>query len=146
MGGEPTAEARRRTIEAELPSVIERLRGCASRGGVVSQRAFVLEADWLGSRTGEQWRRLCGELAAAGVHVKPASEPVPVVDYEMPTAPPAAKVSAPPTLEVERLMRVAHRIRQLGDGVTATSRSTDVAIEIDRDTDGSVTVFPALPL
>ncbi|MFM9695493.1 P-loop NTPase family protein [Streptomyces europaeiscabiei] len=30
MGGEPTAEAGRRTIEAELPSVMERLRRSAS--------------------------------------------------------------------------------------------------------------------
>lgn len=46
--------------------------------------------------------------------------------------------------EVDRLMRVAHQIRQLGDGVTTTGRATDVAIEIARDTDGSVVVFPAL--
>ncbi|MES9536848.1 hypothetical protein [Actinomadura sp. NPDC000600] len=49
------------------------------------------------------------------------------------------------TSEVERLMRTAHRIRKLGDGVTFDSRATDVAIEIARDKDGSVAVFPALP-
>lgn len=49
------------------------------------------------------------------------------------------------TGEVDRLMRVAHRIRRLGDGVTVSSRTTDVAIEIARDKDGSVVVFPALP-
>ncbi|MER7775776.1 hypothetical protein ABTZ21_12270 [Streptomyces sp. NPDC096191] len=46
--------------------------------------------------------------------------------------------------EVDRLMRAAHRIRQLGDGVAVDSRATDVAIEIARDEGGSVTVFPAL--
>ncbi|MEU9168882.1 hypothetical protein AB0D34_13955 [Streptomyces sp. NPDC048420] len=49
------------------------------------------------------------------------------------------------TGEVDRLMSAAHRIHQLGDGVTANSRPTDVAIEIARDKDGSVVVFPALP-
>jgi hypothetical protein len=49
------------------------------------------------------------------------------------------------TGEVDRLMSAAHRIHQLGDGVTANSRTTDVAIEIARDKDGSVVVFPALP-
>ncbi|MGW1066327.1 hypothetical protein ACWD4F_17665 [Streptomyces aureus] len=46
--------------------------------------------------------------------------------------------------EVDRLMRAAHRIRRLGDGVTVDGRTADVAIEIARDTDGSVVVFPAL--
>ncbi|MFJ2419304.1 hypothetical protein [Streptomyces brevispora] len=47
--------------------------------------------------------------------------------------------------EVDRLMRAAHRIHQLGDGVTVNSLTTDVAIEIARNRDGSVVVFPALP-
>ncbi|MER6784944.1 hypothetical protein ABT330_09965 [Streptomyces sp. NPDC000658] len=47
--------------------------------------------------------------------------------------------------EVDRLMRATHRIHQLGDGVTVNGRTTDVAIEIVRDRDGSVVVFPALP-
>ncbi|WP_129305439.1 hypothetical protein [Streptomyces sp. L2] len=46
--------------------------------------------------------------------------------------------------EVERLMRAAHRLHRLGDGVTADGRATDVAIEMARDKDGSVVVFPAL--
>ncbi|MFF4311393.1 hypothetical protein [Streptomyces sp. NPDC001507] len=50
------------------------------------------------------------------------------------------------TDEVDRLMRAAHRIRTLGDGVTVNSRTADVAIEIARDKDGSVVVFPALPM
>lgn len=49
------------------------------------------------------------------------------------------------TAEVDRLMRAAHRIHQLGDGVAVDNRATDVAIEIARDEDGSVVVFPALP-
>ncbi len=46
--------------------------------------------------------------------------------------------------EVDRLMRTAHRIHQLGDNVMVDNRPTDVAIEIARDKDGSVVVFPAL--
>ncbi|MGW0567283.1 hypothetical protein [Streptomyces tauricus] len=49
------------------------------------------------------------------------------------------------TGEVDRLMRAAHRIRRLGDGVADNSHRTDVAVEIARDRDGSVLVFPALP-
>ncbi|MFF5532475.1 hypothetical protein ACFY71_08315 [Streptomyces cinerochromogenes] len=49
------------------------------------------------------------------------------------------------TGEVDRLLRATHRIHQLGDGVTINSHTTDVAIEIAREKDGSVVVFPALP-
>ncbi|CAM5646825.1 hypothetical protein SAVIM338S_06416 [Streptomyces avidinii] len=49
------------------------------------------------------------------------------------------------TGEVERLLSAAHRIHQLGDGARVDSRTTDVAIEMARDKDGSVVVFPALP-
>ncbi|MCG0285488.1 hypothetical protein [Streptomyces sp. PSAA01] len=49
------------------------------------------------------------------------------------------------TGEVDRLLRAAYQIRRLGDGVTLNGRPTDVAIEIARDRDGSVLVFPALP-
>ncbi|WP_127355835.1 hypothetical protein [Actinacidiphila soli] len=49
------------------------------------------------------------------------------------------------TGEVESLMRAANRIHKLGDGVMVDSRATDVAIEIARNKDGSVVVFPALP-
>lgn len=48
------------------------------------------------------------------------------------------------TGEVDRLMRAANLIHKLGDGVTVDSRTTDVAVEIARDKDGSVVVFPAL--
>ncbi|KPI05064.1 hypothetical protein OK006_6823 [Actinobacteria bacterium OK006] len=50
------------------------------------------------------------------------------------------------TGEVDRLMGAAHRIHKLGDGAMVNSRTTDVAIEIARDKDGSVVVFPALPM
>ncbi|WP_033327671.1 hypothetical protein [Streptomyces yerevanensis] len=49
------------------------------------------------------------------------------------------------TGEVDRLMSAANRIHKLGDGVMANSRTTDVAIEIARNKDGSVVVLPALP-
>ncbi|WP_405859942.1 hypothetical protein OG361_34695 [Streptomyces sp. NBC_00090] len=49
------------------------------------------------------------------------------------------------TGEVDRLMGAIHRIHQLGDGVSVNSRTTDVAIEMVRDRDGSLVVFPALP-
>ncbi|MFI9820477.1 RNA polymerase sigma factor RpoD/SigA [Streptomyces sp. NPDC052013] len=65
------ADVERRTIEAELPSVIARLRSCASRAGVVSQRAFAAEADRLGLSTDEQRRGLSRGLAEFGIHVKP---------------------------------------------------------------------------
>ncbi|WP_394428869.1 hypothetical protein [Streptomyces sp. SGAir0957] len=48
------------------------------------------------------------------------------------------------TGEVDRLLRTAYRIRKLADGVTVDKRPTDVAIDIARDKDGSVVVFPAL--
>ncbi|WP_327417164.1 hypothetical protein [Streptomyces sp. NBC_01233] len=48
------------------------------------------------------------------------------------------------TGEVDRLMSAAHRIHRLGDDVMVNGRTTDVAIEIARDKDGSVVVFPAL--
>ncbi|WP_086824980.1 hypothetical protein [Streptomyces sp. NRRL B-24572] len=47
--------------------------------------------------------------------------------------------------DVDRLLRAANRIRRLGDEVAADHRATDVAIEIARNKDGSVVVFPALP-
>ncbi|MGV9942377.1 hypothetical protein [Streptomyces sp. NPDC003401] len=47
--------------------------------------------------------------------------------------------------EVDRLLRTAYQIRRLGDGVALDGRPADVAIEIARDKDGSVVVFPALP-
>ncbi|MDQ0983103.1 hypothetical protein [Streptomyces sp. V2I9] len=48
--------------------------------------------------------------------------------------------------EVDRLLRATHRIHRLADGVTVDGRPGDVAIEIARDRDGSVVVFPAVPV
>ena len=47
--------------------------------------------------------------------------------------------------EVDRLLRTAYRIHALGEGVAVNRSATDVAIEIARNKDGSVVVFPALP-
>ncbi|GAA4017126.1 hypothetical protein GCM10022384_69900 [Streptomyces marokkonensis] len=58
---------------------------------------------------------------------------------------PNGKLRVFTTGEVDRLLRAAHQIRRLSDGVALNGRPTDVAIEIARDRDGSVVVFPALP-
>lgn len=50
------------------------------------------------------------------------------------------------TGEVERLMRSANLIHKLGDGGMVNGRTTDVAIEIARDKEGLVVVFPAVPV
>ncbi|MBT3077787.1 MULTISPECIES: hypothetical protein [Streptomyces] len=47
--------------------------------------------------------------------------------------------------EVDRLMRAMYRIRRLGDDVAGGSRATDVVIEMARERDGSLVVFPAVP-
>lgn len=47
---------------------------------------------------------------------------------------------------IVRVARASIIVHQLGDGVTVNSRATDVAIEIARGKDGSVVVFPALPV
>src|SRR5262249_17300640 len=49
------------------------------------------------------------------------------------------------TGKVDRLMRAASRIRKLGDGVVAHSRASDVAIDMAREKDGALVVFPAAP-
>jgi hypothetical protein len=46
--------------------------------------------------------------------------------------------------EVERLMRSAHHIHALGDGLISDGPTTDIAVEIARESDGSVLVFPAV--
>lgn len=46
--------------------------------------------------------------------------------------------------EVDTLLRTSYRLRELGEGVSADLRPSDVAIEIARSTDGSVVVFPAI--
>lgn len=46
--------------------------------------------------------------------------------------------------DVDDLLRVAYRLRGLGDGVDHGARPSDVAIEIERSRDGSLVVFPAV--
>ncbi|CAL9596991.1 hypothetical protein SUDANB21_05357 [Streptomyces sp. enrichment culture] len=58
---------------------------------------------------------------------------------------PSSKRPVFTTGEVDRLLRSAYQLRSLGEGVALNGRPTDVAIEIARDRDGSVVVFPALP-
>ncbi|QQM21524.1 hypothetical protein I7X09_26765 [Rhodococcus sp. P-2] len=46
--------------------------------------------------------------------------------------------------EVDKMLRTAYLLRELGDGVAMSDNESDVAIEIVRRRDGSVVVFPAL--
>ncbi|MCD2463765.1 sigma-70 family RNA polymerase sigma factor [Streptomyces sp. MBT42] len=70
MGEESIEMAERHLIESELPSVIARLKSCASRSGAVSWQAFTLEANRLGLSTDEERRGLRAGLAAMGIRVK----------------------------------------------------------------------------
>ncbi len=45
--------------------------------------------------------------------------------------------------EVDKLLRASYRLRELGADVSRSEYQPDVAIEIERRTDGSVIVFPA---
>jgi hypothetical protein len=46
--------------------------------------------------------------------------------------------------DVDKLLRTSYRLCELGVGIETGSRPSDVAIEIARNADGSVVVFPAL--
>lgn len=46
--------------------------------------------------------------------------------------------------EVDDLLRMARLLRELGEGVDTSRTASDVAIEMVREADGSVVVFPAL--
>jgi hypothetical protein len=46
--------------------------------------------------------------------------------------------------EVDKLLSASYRLREFGEEVVTSARQSDVAIEIARNTDGSVVVFPAL--
>ena len=46
--------------------------------------------------------------------------------------------------DVDDLLKVAYRLRALGDGLAGGAQYSDVAIEIERSSDGSVVVFPAV--
>jgi len=45
--------------------------------------------------------------------------------------------------EVDGLLKAAYRLRALGDEIATSDNPQDVAIEIERDRDGSLVVFPA---
>ncbi|MFC0505721.1 hypothetical protein [Micromonospora costi] len=45
--------------------------------------------------------------------------------------------------EVDDLLKTAYRLRALGDGLNVGTSQADVAIEIERGSDGSLVVFPA---
>lgn len=46
--------------------------------------------------------------------------------------------------DVDHLLRTSRRLRELGEGVDDSGQQSDVAIEMARNADGSVVVFPAL--
>ncbi|MBM0225214.1 MULTISPECIES: hypothetical protein [Micromonospora] len=46
--------------------------------------------------------------------------------------------------EVDDLLKAAYRLRALGDGLNVGIHQADVAIEIERSSDGSLVVFPAV--
>ncbi|MFC8617831.1 hypothetical protein ACFT9M_15650 [Micromonospora purpureochromogenes] len=46
--------------------------------------------------------------------------------------------------EVDDLLKAAYRLRALGDGLDVGVHQADVAIEIERSSDGSLVVFPAV--
>ncbi|WP_030490590.1 hypothetical protein [Micromonospora chokoriensis] len=46
--------------------------------------------------------------------------------------------------EVDELLKAAYRLRAWGDGLAVGSQQADVAIEIERGSDGSLVVFPAV--
>lgn len=45
--------------------------------------------------------------------------------------------------EVDHLLDAANRLRSPGDGISTGGSDVDVAIEIERGGDGSLTMFPA---
>ncbi|MEU5111088.1 hypothetical protein AB0G64_06285 [Streptomyces longwoodensis] len=75
------------------------------------------------------------ESGAAGVRVRLSS---------LELARPSGRRPVFTTNEVDRLLRAAHRLHRLRDAAVIDSRATDVAIEMARAEDGSVTVFPAV--
>jgi hypothetical protein len=45
--------------------------------------------------------------------------------------------------EVDHLLKAAYGLRALGDGLNVGVHQADVAIEIERSSDGALVVFPA---
>ncbi|WP_225799146.1 RNA polymerase sigma factor RpoD/SigA [Streptomyces sp. NK15101] len=118
------SEVERRAIEAELPAVIERLRRCASRGGIVSQQAFAREAEGLGLTTDEQRRRLRTGLMAFDLHVKRQARATGAPDRP-PGPPPAATTPGP--LASEAAWRLAQARKMLGRYADADGRVSKLA-------------------
>ncbi len=134
-------EAERRTIEAELPSVMERLKRCASRAGVVSQRAFAVEANRLGLTTEDQQRRLRHGLAAVGIHVRPSRRKqgnhhsAPVSAFETPAVVPSVKATAPIALSAvapESRLVATEAARRLAQARRMLARYADVDGTVSR--------------
>lgn len=157
MGGESMAEVERRTIEAELPSVIERLKGCASRTGLVSQRAFGLEADRLGLTDEERRRKLRNGLAALGIRVKASPRTAAAPPHVSPEPRPGASEAARRLAQARQMLaryadadgtvnRLAHdgvvRLHGLGPGeareLTADFPITGPRPPVQKVTDGQV--------
>ncbi|WP_329133528.1 sigma-70 family RNA polymerase sigma factor [Streptomyces sp. NBC_01476] len=126
------AAIERGAIEAELPFVIERLKRCASPAGVVSQRAFALEAGRLGLRTTEQQRRLRNGLAAVGIHVKlsrrggTGHRAGPVPDLEVQAATSLTKTPAPPTEVPEPGLGATEAASRLAQARRMLARYADI--------------------
>lgn len=118
------AEVERCVIAAELPAVIERLRSCASSGGVVGQRAFVKEAERLGLTTDEQRRGLREGLMAFDLRVK---SPVRVTRApRSPSVVPTAAVGPVP-IASEAARRLAQARKMLGRYADADGRVSRLA-------------------
>lgn len=45
--------------------------------------------------------------------------------------------------EVDELLHAVYRLRALGDSVNVADSQADLAIEMERSSDGSLVVFPA---
>ncbi|MCB8905776.1 MULTISPECIES: RNA polymerase sigma factor RpoD/SigA [unclassified Streptomyces] len=104
--------------------MIERLRRCASRGGVITQRSFVKEAERLGLTTDEQRRRLRTGLAGVGLRVKPRTREV-----DVPGQPSAGRIltPGPGPIASEAAWRLALARKMLGRYADADGRVSRLA-------------------
>ncbi|WP_435189654.1 sigma-70 family RNA polymerase sigma factor [Streptomyces sp. bgisy126] len=109
-------------IEAELPAVIERLRSCASSGGVVSRQAFVKEAERLGLTTDEQRRGLREGLMAFDLRVKSSARTA--RSPRSPSTVPAAAAAPAPIASgaARRLAQARKMLRRYADADGRVSR------------------------
>ncbi|MFH9690927.1 RNA polymerase sigma factor RpoD/SigA [Streptomyces sp. NPDC021019] len=120
------SEAERRSIAAELPDVIRRLRSGASSDGVISPTVFDREAERLGLGTEEQRRRLRTGLAGVGLRVKTRPRPKDVRErpYAVPTPAPVSAM-----LPSEAARRLAQARTMLGRYADADGRVGRLAHE-----------------